>query len=82
MQNPEISNPKSKLLGRMLGFGFGILDRYVAVLLVKALLAQILDLGAGFWIFWNLDFGILDVGPLCSSSFCVDFGTRFGPYIR
>ena len=67
IQNSPIQNPKSKLFRPDFGdFGFGILDRYVAILYVRPPTPQILDFG--FWIsdfgFWILDFGfwILDFG--------------------
>ena len=45
---------KSKIQTFCAGFwGFWILDRYVAILLVRPPVVQILDFGAGFWI---LDF--------------------------
>ena len=55
-----IQNPKSKLFWPDFGdFGFWILDRYVAILLVRPPVVQILDFG-----FWISDFGfwISDLG--------------------
>ena len=46
-----IQMPKSKLFGPDFGdFGFRILDCYVAILLVRPPVVQILDFGPGFWI--------------------------------
>ena len=94
IQNPEAKiqnapNPKSKIQTFLAGFwGFWILDRYVAILLVRPPTPQILDFGRGFRIldfgFRILDFGfrILDFGfwILGFGFWILDFGFRISDF--
>ena len=73
LEPPKIPNPKKKQSNSNPKSNFfgGILDHYIAVLLVKAP-----ELDFEFWVlrFWSFGFGFWTLECQCSSSFGADFG--------